>query len=122
MVELFRFAGPARSSHGLELTDFAATSTSSTPSVGDVITLRFTLRNDTARPIELEAFLATRNPDDENVDVETGTMTLPAGDPVPSTADVTVEVPGAWRFWPCYTLASGKCPSEWQRRIVTVGG
>jgi hypothetical protein len=49
-------------------------------------------------------------------------MTLPAGDTVPSTADVTVEVPGAWRFWPCYTLASGECPSEWQRRIVTVGG
>jgi hypothetical protein len=121
-VELFRFAGPERSPDGLELVEFIATSSHSEPGVGDVITIRFTLRNSSPHPIRVSPFVAARSPSDANKDTgQSAPRALTPGENIPTSASLVADQKGSWSFWPCYDLGSRECPDEWQLHRVTVG-
>ena len=121
-VELFRFAGPERSPDGLELVEFVATSGRGDPAVGDVITIRFTLRNGNQHPIRVSPFVAARSPSDDHEDTgQSAPRVVKPGEDIPTSASLVVDQKGPWSFWPCYEVSVGECPDEWQLHRVTVG-
>jgi hypothetical protein len=123
---VFEDRAPHISRDGLEVSGLVATSERADVSVGDRITIQFSLRNAASKTATLDyAFIAARNPLDDKVDfgeTEEGTVLAP-GATVDISSSIIVDVAGSWHFWPCYDLRVGPaesgCPER--RFEVSVG-
>jgi hypothetical protein len=107
---------PATSPEGLELTDYRVESQRNPAVVNDRVTVSYTLMNGTETPVELdEIFVGVRNAADDILDqsIVEGEV-LDPGERFEASREVVVDSAGVWRFWPCYALAGGQCPPEWQ--------
>jgi hypothetical protein len=125
---IFEDSAPHTSQDEIEVSGLLATGEHGDPvSVGDRIAIRFSLRNTSAETATFEyAFIAARNPGDDNVDfgeAEQGTMLGP-GDAVDISSSIVVDRAGIWSFWPCYYARArsgeSECPDEWRRFEVAV--
>jgi hypothetical protein len=120
-------SAPHKAQDGIEVSGLLATGEHADVSVGDRITIQFSLRNAGSETTTFEyAFIAARNPRDDNVDfgeTEQGTVLAP-GDAVDISSSIIVDLAGMWKFWPCYYVRahSGEsdCPDEWRRFEVPV--
>jgi hypothetical protein len=124
---VFEDSAPHKSQDGIEVSGLLATGEHADVSVGDRITVQFSLRNAGSEAATFEyAFIAARNPRDDNVDfgeAEQGTVLAP-GDTLDISSSIIVDFAGVWEFWPCYYLRAGggesECPDEWRRFEVPV--
>lgn len=124
---VFEDSAPHASQDGIEVSGLLATSEHADVSVGDRITIQFSLRNAGSEAATFEyAFIAARNPRDDNLDfgeAEQGTVLAPR-DTVDISSSIVVDLPGKWQFWPCYYLRPGGdeswCPNGWRRFQVLV--
>jgi hypothetical protein len=111
-------ATPVTSGDGLKLTGLTAASQHVPPRLGDTITVRYSLTNVGAQPIQLDStFVGARNAADENKDAEDMNEgeTLEPGETISATGRVLLDRAGRWDVWPCYTLTNGNfCPDKWQ--------
>jgi hypothetical protein len=125
---IFEDSAPHTSQDGIEVSGLLATGEHGDHvSVGDRIAIRFSLRNTGAETATFQyAFIAARNPGDDNVDfgeAEQDTMLGP-GDAVDISSSIVVDRAGIWSFWPCYNAharsGESECPDEWRRFEVAV--
>jgi hypothetical protein len=116
---------PVTSGDGIELTGLKAEGAGGPPSVGDTITVSFSLTNAGSQPVRLAAtFVGARNEAGDHRDSEQLNLdrTLAPGETVATQDRVVVDSAGRWRLWPCYELDGGAtCPDEWQAFPVAVG-
>lgn len=109
---------PVTSGDGIRLTGLKAVSRNSPPSVGDTITVSYSLTNVGDQRIQVEyTFVGARNASDDNKDTEDmneGRVLAP-GETVNAQGRVLLDSAGAWELWPCYELSGGRqCPDKWQ--------
>ena len=109
---------PVTSPDGIGLTGLKAASGSDPASVGDTVTVSYSLTNVGDEPIQLEyTFVGVRNPAGENRDAEDmneGSVLAP-GETVNAQGRRLLDSAGSWEFWPCYELSDGRqCPDKWQ--------
>lgn len=109
---------PVTSPDGIRLTGLKAASGSDPASVGDTVTVSYSLTNAGDEPIQLEfTFVGVRNPAGENRDTEDmneGKLLAP-GETVNAQGRRLLDGAGSWEFWPCYELGDGRqCPDKWQ--------
>ena len=94
------------------------------PSVGDTVTVSYSLTNDSDQDIQLDyAFLGARNGAGDHKDVELSSeaRTLAPGDTAAVQGRFTLDSAGTWRLWPCYELSGGGlCPDNWQAFTLDV--
>jgi hypothetical protein len=113
---------PVTSPDGLKLTGLKAASGSDPASVGDTVTVSYSLTNVTDEPIQLEfTFVGVRDPADENRDTEDmneGKLLAPR-ETVNAQGRQLLDGAGSWEFWPCYELSGGRqCPDKWQEFFI----
>jgi hypothetical protein len=109
---------PVTSPDGIRLTGLKAASGSDPPSVGDTVTVSYSLTNVGNEPIRLEyTFVGVRNPAGENRDTEDmneGRVLAPR-ETITAQGRRLLDAAGSWEFWPCYELSGGRqCPDKWQ--------
>jgi TIR domain len=109
---------PVTSPDEIRLTDLKAASGSDPASVGDTVTVSYSLTNVGDEPIQLEyTFVGVRNPEGENRDTEDmneGRVLAP-GETVNAQGRRLLDGAGSWEFWPCYVLSGERfCPDKWQ--------
>ena len=109
---------PVTSPDEIRLTGLKAASGSDPPSVGDTVTVSYSLTNVGDEPIELDyTFVGVRNPAGENQDTEDmneGKVLAP-GETVNAQGRRLLDGAGSWEFWPCYALSGERfCPDKWQ--------
>jgi len=100
------FAGPVLSPDGVELTDFSVEGPEPVK-VGDTLVVRFTYRNTTGVTMHFSSYgvlVACRDPDDKNRDFGHREVRLAPGESFTMEAQIKVDKPGLWRFWPGYWL------------------
>jgi hypothetical protein len=106
----------------LRLTELKAVSSSDSPSVGDTVTVSYSLTNVGDKPIRLAfTFVGVRDPDGENRDTEdmNEERVLPPGETLNAQGRRQLDAAGSWEFWPCYQLSDGgECPDKW--RVIFV--
>jgi hypothetical protein len=115
---------PVTSPDGIRLTGLKAVSGSDPdpPSVGDTVTVSYSLTNVTDQRIQLEyTFVGVRNPAGENRDTEDmneGRVLAP-GETIDAQGRRLLDAAGSWELWPCYELSGGRqCPDKWQAFFV----
>lgn len=96
--------------------------------VGDRITVTFTIENVAEAPFQLSTtFVGARTPDDENSDFGEGNQedVLEPGATLTVTASKVVNEAGTWVFFPCYEFDDNGepayCPNTWKGFEVAVG-
>jgi hypothetical protein len=109
---------PVTSPDEIRLTGLKAASGSDPASVGDTVTVSYSLTNVGDEPIQLEyTFVGVRNPAGENRDTEDmneGRVLAP-GETVNAQGRRLLDGAGSWELWPCYELSDGRqCPDKWQ--------
>jgi hypothetical protein len=109
---------PVTSPDDIRLTGLKAASGSVPASVGDTVTVSYSLTNAGDEPIQLEyTFVGVRNPAGENRDTEDmneGRVLAP-GETVNAQGRRLLDGAGSWEFWPCYVLSGERfCPDKWQ--------
>jgi TIR domain len=109
---------PVTSPDEIRLTGLKAASGSDPASVGDTVTVSYSLTNVGDEPIQLEyTFVGVRDPADENRDTEDmneGRVLAP-GETVNAQGRRLLDGAGSWEFWPCYVLSGERfCPDKWQ--------
>jgi hypothetical protein len=119
---------PDVSPEQIKLVEVKATSDQSKVTVGDRITVSFTIENVAEAPFQLSStFVGARNPDDENSDVGEGNQddVLEPGETLTVTATKLVNESGTWVFFPCYEFEENGepayCPNTWKGFEVLVG-
>jgi TIR domain len=109
---------PVTSPDDIRLTGLKAASGSVPASVGDTVTVSYSLTNAGDEPIRLEyTFVGVRNPAGENRDTEDMNegRSLAPGETVNAQGRRLLDGAGAWEFWPCYVLSGERfCPDKWQ--------
>jgi hypothetical protein len=111
---------PVTSPDGIRLTGLKAASRSDPdpPSVGDTVTVSYSLTNVGDQPIQVEyTFVGVRNPAGENRDTEDMNegRILGPGETITAQGRRLLDGAGSWEFWPCYELSGGRqCPDKWQ--------
>jgi hypothetical protein len=115
-------AGSWESPQGIQVAGLLATGEQKTPSVGDQVTIQFSLQNVGSRPVTFQqTFVAVRDPANAWMDDghENEGRVVDPGSVVEVSHSFVVSAPGTWSFWPCYTLESGEeCPDEWRKLLV----
>jgi hypothetical protein len=113
---------PDTSPDGIRLTGLKATSGSDSPSVGNTVTVSYSLTNVGDNPIQLEfTFVGVRNPANENLDTEDMNegKVLASGETVNAQGRMLLDAAGKWEFWPCYELSGERsCPDKWRSFFV----
>jgi TIR domain len=115
---------PVTSPDGIRLTGLKATSRRDPdpPSVGDTVTVSYSLTNATDQRIQLEStFVGVRNPAGEHRDAEDMNegRALAPGETVNAQGRVLLDSAGKWELWPCYLLSGDRlCPDKWQEFFV----
>jgi hypothetical protein len=109
---------PVTSPDEIRLTGLKAASGSDPASVGDTVTVSYSLTNVGDEPIQLEyTFVGVRDPAGENRDTEDmneGRVLAP-GETVNAQGRRLLDGAGSWEFWPCYVLSGERfCPDKWQ--------
>ena len=111
------------SQHGLALSALR-TEPPSAPAVSRTLTVRYSLTNETAEPVQLDdTFVAVRDPAGSNRDAEDSNegVVVSPGQTVTADGRVNLGSEGTWRVWPCYALPSGDfCPDQWHVIYVPV--
>ena len=109
---------PVTSGDEIRLTGLKAVSRNSPPSVGDTITVSYSLTNVGDQPIQVEyTFVGARNASDDNKDSEDMNegRVLGPGETLDAQGRILLDSAGAWELWPCYELSGGRqCPDKWQ--------
>jgi hypothetical protein len=109
---------PVTSGDGIRLTGLKAASRNSPPSVGDTMTVSYSLTNVGHQPIQVEfTFVGARNAADDNKDSEDMNegIVLAPGETLTAQGRILLDSAGAWELWPCYELSGGRqCPDKWQ--------
>jgi hypothetical protein len=125
--EIYSDTEPHVSPDKVELSRLLATGEHTEPEVGDRIEIDFSLKNVGSEPVTLdETFIAARDPDDSDEDFgsENEGQVFAPGEVLEISRSVVVDAPGAWKFWPCYSLAARPepigCPDEWRSFDVFV--
>jgi TIR domain len=113
---------PATSPDEIRLTGLKAASGSDPASVGDTVTVSYSLTNAGDEPIQLAfTFVGVRDPAGENRDTEDmneGKLLAP-GETVNAQGRRLLDGAGSWEFWPCYELSDGRqCPDKWQEFFI----
>lgn len=117
-----KYASP----EGVEVSAMRAVGQHDPATVGDRITVEFSLENVGSDPLTFEdTFVAARTPDPGNVRKDFGHenegRVLDPGSGVAIRHSISVDEAGRWRFWPCYSLTTGEvCPDEWEVFTVEV--
>jgi hypothetical protein len=110
------------SGDGIRLTGLKAVSRNSPSSVGDTITVSYSLTNVGHQRIQVEyTFVGARNAADDNKDSEDMNegIVLAPEETVNAQGRILLDSAGAWELWPCYELSGGRqCPDKWQVFIV----
>ena len=113
---------PDTSPDEIRLTELKAVSSSDSPSVGDTVTVSYSLTNVGDKPVQLAfTFVGVRNPAGENRDAEdmNEDRVLAPGETLNAQGRRQLDVAGSWEFWPCYEVAGGgQCPDKW--RVIFV--
>jgi hypothetical protein len=120
---LFEDQTSYRSAHGIELSGLRAVGQHDPATVGDRITIEFSLENVGTDSLTFEeTFVAARSPDDDYKDFgyDNVDRVFDPGSVVEIRHSIDVDAAGTWRFWPCYSLTTGECPDEWQAFPVEV--
>jgi hypothetical protein len=111
---------PVTSGDGIRLTGLRAVSRRDPdpPSVGDTITVSYSLTNVGDRRLQLEyTFVGVRNPANDNMDTEDMNegRALAPGETVNAQGRILLDSAGRWQLWPCYVLSGDRfCPDKWQ--------
>ena len=110
------------SGDGIRLTGLKAVSRNSPSSVGDTITVSYSLTNVGDQPIQMEhTFVGARNAANNHKDsagMNDGIVLAP-GETLASQGRILLDSAGAWELWPCYELSDGReCPDKWQVFVV----
>ena len=115
------------SPHGIEVSGLVATGRHDPPTVGDRITIQFSLTNIGTSPLTFEqTFVGVRDPEDNNKDFgeENIGAVFEPGSVVNVKQSILVNAAGTWEFWPCYILGidgeETHCPDEWRAFEVLV--
>ena len=102
----------------MRLTELRAASSSDPPSVGDTVTVSYSLTNVGDKPVHLAfTFVGVRNPAGENRDAEdmNEDRVLAPGETVIAQGRRQLDVAGTWEFWPCYEVGGGgPIPDKWR--------
>ena len=102
----------------IRLTELKAASSSDSPSLGDTVTVTYSLTNVGDKPIQLAyTFVGVRNPSGDNRDTEdmNEDRVLAPGETVNAQGRRQLDEAGSWEFWPCYEVSGGRqCPDKWQ--------
>jgi hypothetical protein len=115
---------PVTSPDGIGITGLKAASRRDPdpPSVGDTVTVSYSLTNGTDQRIQLEyTFVGVRNPAGEHRDAEDMNegRALAPGETVDAQGRVLLDSAGKWELWPCYVLSGDRfCPDKWQEFFV----
>jgi hypothetical protein len=115
---------PVTSPDGIRLTGLKAASRRDPdpPSVGDTVTVSYSLTNTTDQRLQLEyTFVGVRNPTGEHRDTEDMNegRALAPGETVNAQGRVLLDSAGKWELWPCYVLSGDRfCPDKWQEFFV----
>jgi TIR domain len=115
---------PVTSPDGIRLTGLKAASRRDPdpPSVGDTVTVSYSLTNATDQRLQLEyTFVGVRNPAGEHRDTEDMNegRALAPGETVNAQGRVLLDSAGKWELWPCYVLSGDRfCPDKWQEFFV----
>jgi hypothetical protein len=102
---------PVTSPDGIRLTGLKAASGNDPASVGDTVTVSYSLTNVGDEPIQLEfTFVGVRDPAGENRDTEDMNegRALAPGETVNAQGRRLLDGAGAWEFWPCYVLRGSR--------------
>jgi len=122
-ITLFEDQASYRSAHGIEFSGLRAIGQHDPATVGDRITIEFSLENVGTDSLTFEeTFVAARSPDDGDRDFgyENEGRVFDPGSVVEIRHSIDVDAAGIWRFWPCYSLTIGDCPDEWEAFPVEV--
>jgi hypothetical protein len=122
--------GPV-SPDGLELSGFRFATDRSPARVGDMITVKYKLKNVTGVPIRFHpgygVFVGARwnsvsdaNNRDFGHTFQGGV--LKPGKAVTMSASRRLDAPGDWRFWPAYNIRGHWGPFRWNEAVVRVSG
>jgi hypothetical protein len=115
---------PVTSPDEIRLTELKATSSSDSPSLGDTVTVSYSLTNVGDKPVQLAyTFVGVRNPSGDNRDAEdmNEDRVLAPGETVNAQGRRQLDEAGSWEFWPCYELDGGRqCPDKWQVFFILV--
>jgi hypothetical protein len=122
---LHDFSGSVVTADGVELTQFRVSGPDPEPSVGDTLTVDFSIQNAGQDSILLDfTFVGARAPGDENNDFGEANQdkTLAPGESLTMQHSVVVDQAGSWSIWPCYEVLGHDCPAEWNSFPVNVAG
>jgi hypothetical protein len=126
-VTLWSDDQPDTSPESIQLIEVEATSGHSEPTVGDRITVTFSVQNVAETPFELAyTFIGARSPADEWRDFGEGnnSRVLQPGETLSVRSSLIPNEPGQWKFWPCYAFKQNGdehlCPDEWKAFSVDV--
>jgi hypothetical protein len=122
-ITLFEDQASYRSEHGIELSGLRAVGQHDPATVGDRITIEFSLENVGTDSLTFEeTFVAARSPDDDYKDFgyENEDRVFDPGSVMEIRHSIDVDTAGTWTFWPCYSLTTGDCPDEWEAFGVEV--
>jgi hypothetical protein len=115
------------SSEKLRLSSLEARSVRNPPSVGDRITIIFTLTNVGRKSFPLVAtFVAAHDPTENSrsFGISNPHATLAPNARVTVKTSVIPDSAGSWSFWPCYAFEKNGqetyCPNEWKAFPVSV--
>lgn len=117
-----KYASPER----IEVSAMRAVGQHDPATVGDRITIEFSLENVGSDPLTFEdTYVAARTPEPDDVRKDFGHenegRVLDPGSGVEIRHSIPVDEAGTWRFWPCYSLTTGEvCPDEWEVFTVEV--
>jgi hypothetical protein len=115
------YAGPDISRDGVELARFSVEGPEPAK-VGNTLTLRFALRNTTAKEMVFKPYgilVGCRDPQGANRDFGHREVSLKPGASYDFIASIQVDKAGPWHFWPGYYLEHWG-PYKWHEIVIQV--
>jgi hypothetical protein len=123
-----RYPASSISNHGIKLLSLSQEGDKKPLAVGDMINIKFTLKNFSKKPIKFnETFIAARNPQKINQDFgySNQNIVIKEGEAITINGSKELDVSGYWKFWPCYNIVNNEssenyCPDEWESFLIKV--